>query len=144
MAHLFPSAPWAESYKDAINQNATYRTAAHDWDEGAIALVCAAEPALGIDGPRAIVLDLEYGECHGVKYTDRETAMAEAPFVIEADYATWKAVIRGELDPIVAMLSSRLALARGALGSMIKNVEGSQALVKSATSIETRFPDEAS
>ena len=142
MAHLFPSAPWAESYKDAINQNTRYREAAHDWDEGAIALVCKAEPSLGITDAQAIVLDLEYGECHGVHYTDRATALAEAPYVIEADYATWKSVIRGELDPIVAMLSSRLQLTQGALARLIKDVEGSQALVSSASNIPTQFPDE--
>jgi putative sterol carrier protein len=139
MAFSFPSAAWANAYKDAINQNALYRKAATDWDQGSVAMVCKPEPALGLKDPQAIVLDLARGECRGVVYTTDEFEIEEAAFVIEASYALWRSIIQGELDPILAMLTSQLRLAKGHLPTLIKDVEGSKQLVLSAAQVATEF-----
>jgi putative sterol carrier protein len=139
MALPFPSAAWAEAYKDAINQNALYRRAAADWDQGSVALVCKAEPALGLKEAPAMVLDLERGTCRGVLYTTDELDLDDAAFVIEANYAQWSSIIRGELDPILAMLTSQLKLSKGHLPTLIKDVEGSKQLVLSAAQVDTEF-----
>lgn len=139
MAHPFPSAAWAGAYQDAINQNALYRQAAATWDQGAVALVCKAEPALGLAEAQAVVLDLDHGQCRGATFTSDEFEIDDAPFVIEASYAQWKAIIRRELDPILAMLSSQLRLRKGHLPTLIKDVEGSKQLVLSAAQVETEF-----
>jgi putative sterol carrier protein len=141
MALPFPSAAWASAYKDAINQNALYRQAAAAWDQGAVALVCKPEPALGLAEPQAVVLDLERGECRGVLFTTDEFEIDDTPFVIEASYAQWKAIIKRELDPILAMLSAQLRLRKGHLPSLIKDVEGSKQLVLSASQVDTEFLD---
>jgi len=141
MALPFPSAAWASAYKDAINQNALYRQAAATWDQGAVALVCKPEPALGLAEPQAVVLDLEHGSCRGVVFTSDEFEIEDAPFVIEASYAQWKAIIKRELDPILAMLSSQLRLTKGHLPTLIKDVEGSKQLVLSASQVDTEFLD---
>jgi putative sterol carrier protein len=138
MSLVFPSAPWAEAYRDAINKNPLYKQTAAAWEQGAIALVCKAEPALGIAEPQAIVLDLERGTCKGVAYDDA-AALAKAPFVIEANYAQWKSVMTGALDPIKAMLQGQLRLTRGHLPTIIKDVEGSKQLVLSAKTVDTQF-----
>jgi putative sterol carrier protein len=139
MALLFPSAAWAQAYKDAINENALYRKAAAEWDQGAVALVCKAERALGLIEPQAVILDLAHGKCRGAVYTSDDIDIDDAPFVIEASYALWKAIIQGELDPIVAMLGSQLRLTKGPLATLIKDVEGSKQLVLSAARVETEF-----
>ena len=139
MALQFPSAAWANAYKDAINQNALYKKSAANWDQGAIALVCLAAPELGVPQSVGMVLDLIHGECQGVVYTDDRAVIDSTPFVIEASYAQWKSVIRGETDPIRAMLQGQLKLARGHLPTIIKDVEGSKQLVLSASKIDTEF-----
>jgi len=139
MALPFPSAEWAHAYQDAINQNELYRRAAADWDQGGVALLCKAEPALGLNEAQAVVLDLKHGACRGVVYTSDEIDIDEAPFVIEASYALWKSIIRGELDPILAMLTSQLRLKKGHLPTLIKDVEGSKQLVLSASKVDTEF-----
>lgn len=140
MALQFPSAAWANAYRDAINQNALYRKAAADWDQGSVALVCKPEPALGLKEPQAIILDLERGECRGVVFTTDEFEVEEqAVFVIEASYALWRSIIQGELDPIMAMLTSQLRLVKGHLPTLIKDVEGSKQLVLSAAQVATEF-----
>lgn len=141
MALPFPSAAWASAYKDAINKNTLYRTAAASWDQGAVALVCKAEPALGLAEPQAVVLDLAHGECRSVVFTSDEFEIDDAPFVIEASYAQWKAIIKRELDPILAMLASQLRLRKGHLPTLIKDVEGSKQLVLSASQVDTTFLD---
>lgn len=139
MALPFPSAAWAEAYAQAINENPAYKKTAGNWTEGAIALVCKAEPALGISEPQAMVLDLERGACRGVVYTSDPAVIGQTPFVIEASYAQWKSVIRGEIDPIKAMLQGLLRLSRGHLPTIIRDVEGSRQLVLSAGKIDTEF-----
>ena len=135
----FPSLAWAHAYKDAINQNALYRSAAADWDQGSVAMVCKPEPALGLKGLHAIVLDLFRGECRNVLYTTDELDLDDANFVIEASYAQWSAIIRRELDPILAMLTSQLKLSKGHLPTLIKDVESSKQLVLSAAQVDTEF-----
>jgi putative sterol carrier protein len=139
MAFRFPSAAWAEAYRDAINQNALYRRAAADWDQGTVAMVCKPEPALGLKEPQAVVLDLSRGECRAVAYTTDEFEIEDAAFVIEASYALWRSIIQGELDPIMAMLTSQLRLVKGNLPTLIKDVESSKQLVLSAARVETEF-----
>src|SRR5262245_41087814 len=133
MALPFPSETWAHAYGEAINQNPAYKKTAANWTEGAIALVCKADPALGFDEPQAMVLDLERGACKGVVYTTQREVFMATPFVIEASYAQWKAVIRGDIDPIKAMLQGQLRLTRGHLPTIIRDVEGSRQLVMSAS-----------
>jgi putative sterol carrier protein len=139
MAHLFPSAAWASAFKDAINHNALYQKAAAGWDQGSVALVCSAEPALGLSDAQAIVLDLHHGECRSARYTDDEEEIEAANFVIEASYAQWRAIIQREIDPIVAMLTSQLRLTQGHLPTLIKDVESSKQLVLSAAQVDTDF-----
>jgi putative sterol carrier protein len=139
MSLVFPSAAWADAYRDAINANPLYKKTAGNWDQGAIALVCKPEPALGIEQAQAIVLDLDRGSCRGVIYSSDPEALRETPFVIEANYAQWKQVISGATDPIKAMLQGQLRLSKGHLPTIIRDVEGSKQLVLSAKAIDTQF-----
>lgn len=139
MALTFPSAAWANAYRDAINDNALYRTTAANWDQGAIALVCRPAPERGLAEAHAIVLDLFHGSCRGVEYLTSLAPLEQTPFIIEADYAQWQAVIGGELDPIKAMLTGQLRLAKGHLPTIIRDVEGSKQLVLSARKVHTEF-----
>jgi len=139
MALVFPSAAWADAYRDAINANGLYKKTAAGWDQGAIALVCKEEPALGLDTKHAIILDLHQGSCRGVQYATDPAALTSTPFIIEASYAQWKAVMTGAVDPIKAMLQGQLRLTKGHLPTIIRDVEGSKQLVLSARVIDTEF-----
>jgi putative sterol carrier protein len=139
MPLVFPSAAWASAYRDAINANPLYKKTAAAWDQGAIALVCKPDAALGIETAQAIILDLLHGECRGVVYSSEVSDLQQTPFVIEAAYPQWKSVISGEVDPIRAMLAGQLRLTKGHLPTIIRDVEGSKQLVLSAKAIDTEF-----
>lgn len=139
MSLPFPSAEWAEAYRHAINQNAAYQKSAAAWDQGAIALVALPDAQAGLNEVHGMILDLKHGHCGGVVYTTERARIDQTPFVIEAGYAHWKAVMRGELDPVRAMLGGQLKLTRGHLPTIIRDVEGARQLVLSAGAIDTIF-----
>jgi putative sterol carrier protein len=139
MAITFFSAEWISRYKDAINGNPDYKSAAADWTHGVVALVCKAQaPAMPADV--GIWLDLDRGVCREAKAVSVEEA-AKAPFCITGEYARWKQVLRKELDPIKGMLQGKLKL-KGDLPTIVREVRSAQALVNSAASLDTKFLDE--
>jgi putative sterol carrier protein len=139
MGIVFFSDEWIRLYKDAINANADYKSAAVDWTHGVVALICKAQaPALPSDV--GIWLDLERGVCRDAKLVTVDEAM-KAPFCITGEYARWKQVLRKELDPIKGMLQGKLKL-KGDLPTIVREVRSAQALVNSGASLDTVFLDE--
>ncbi len=137
---VFPSAEWVVAYRDAINANPRYREAAATWDLGALALVCKAKAGSSLAEDVAIWLDLHLGECRAARLIPL-TEMAGTPFVLTAEYDRWKQVIKGELDPIKALLQGKIRL-KGNLAAVVRFVGASKALVATASLVETRFVDE--
>jgi putative sterol carrier protein len=137
----FPSAEWCAAYKDAINANLGYKTAAKDWTHGAVAMVVSAEPAIGIAEDMAMWLDVHQGECRDCRLVSRAEA-GDAAFVIVASYARWKEVIRKELEPTKGMMQNKLKLTKGHMPTMVKYVTSNKELVESTSRVPTRFVDE--
>lgn len=138
----FPSPEWVQAYKDAINANPNYKTAAKDWTHGVVAMVVKAEPSIGVPDDLAMWLDVHEGVCRETKLLPAKDA-AGAQFVIEADYAKWKQVIRRELDPIKAMMQGKLKVTKGNMPTLVKYVHSNRELVESASRVDTKFADEA-
>ena len=136
----FPSAEWVAAYGAAINASETYRTASLNWTFGAVALVVAAQPAIGLAEPLGIWLDLDRGACREARLTPAAEADT-APFILTAEYARWKQIIRREVGPIAAILQRKLAL-KGSLPIVVRFVKSAEALVDVATTLPTRFLDE--
>src|SRR5881409_3323598 len=85
----FPSAEWVAAYGTAINASETYRAASLNWTFGAVALVVAAQPAIGLAEPLAIWLDLDRGVCREARLVPAGEAQG-APFILTAQYDRWK------------------------------------------------------
>ncbi|MCS6798663.1 MAG: SCP2 sterol-binding domain-containing protein [Myxococcota bacterium] len=135
----FPSAEWAAAFRDAINDNPVYAKHAADWTHGSVALVCHAEPAVGLHEDAVIVLDTHQGRCRDASFAMGRQAAERADFVIEASYERWREVLAGRIDPIKGMMQGKLRLTKGHLPTMLKYVESSRALVSSAARVPTRF-----
>ena len=65
-----------------------------------------------------------------------------AAFVIVADYARWKSVIKKELDPIKGMMQGKLKLTKGHMPTIVKYVQSSRELVETTAKVPTKFRDE--
>ena len=141
MLYPFPSAEWCAAYKDAINRNAAYQTAGKDWTHGVVAMVVKAEPALGIPESMGMWLDVHQGSCRECRLVSAAEA-ENASFVIVADHARWKQVIKKELDPIKAMMQAKLKLTKGHMPTIVKYVTASKELVESTALVPTQFKDE--
>jgi len=137
----FPSAEWCAAYKNAINSNPAYKTAGKDWTHGVVAMVVKSDPALDIKEDLGMWLDVDRGDCRECKLISATEAQA-APFVIVADYARWKQVIRKELDPIKGMMQGKLKLVKGHMPTIVKYVNASKELVESTARVDTKFRDE--
>ena len=64
-----------------------------------------------------------------------------APFVLIAAYATWKAVVRGEIDVITAVVQRKIRV-KGSLATLVLHTRSAAALVVCARAVPTHFPDE--
>ena len=139
MSHLFPSDAWAAAYKQAVNDNPTYKTAGKDWTHGKVALIVKADAAIGIERDMAILLDVNAGACHAADYLPGEQAREGAAFAVEGPYDNWKQLIIENQDPIKALMQGKLKLTKGHLPTMIRYVESSKQLLASAQSVQTEF-----
>lgn len=140
MTFSFPSEKWTDAFKDAVNDNELYRKHGKPWTFGAVAMVVKADPSIGIGEDTGMILDVHEGQCRGTQFLSGSAdSFQSAPFVIEANYARWKSVIRGELDPIKGMMEGKLKLTQGHLPTMIRFVESSRQLVQSASKVPTEF-----
>ena len=135
----FPRAAWFEALADEINRSEAYRAAAADW-EGDIAFVIEADPERGVPNDVWGYLDLWHGSCRSGRLSTADDG-ATAEFVISASYRRWKDVVRGDLDPVRAMMQGKLRV-RGDLPKILRYVQAAHELVAICGTVPTRFPDE--
>jgi putative sterol carrier protein len=136
----FPTQEWFRALTDAINGSAAYREAAADW-EGDVAFLIEADPERGLPDDVWGYLDLWHGACREGVLVSPDRG-AEAEFVIEASYRRWKDVVRGDLDPVRAMMQGKLRV-RGDLPKILRYVDAAHELVAICGTVPTRFPDES-
>ncbi|HEY7763137.1 MAG TPA: SCP2 sterol-binding domain-containing protein [Actinomycetota bacterium] len=137
--HEFPGEDWFRALADEINASDSYRAAASDW-EGDIAFVIEADPDRGVPDDVWGYLDLWHGACRSARLISPE-AGAETAFTISATYRRWKDVVRGDLDPVRAMMQGKLRV-RGDLPKILRYVQAAHELVAVCGAVPTRFPDE--
>lgn len=124
--------PWAELFRDEINQSADYRKHGATW-EAPIALEMSFR---GSAENRTVLLDLHQGSCEQA----RCGSPGDAGLVIRSDVAGWKKILAGSMDPIWGIMSGQLKLVRGSLSELIPYALAAKALVDSAARIDASFP----
>ncbi len=135
--YTFPNLEWLKELQRILNESNEYRMAGKDW-EGALALI--SEPDDLYDQPIYIWINPYRGQV-------QEVAMMEtpdekpAPFALTGSYATWKSVVKGELDPIKAIMKGKITV-DGDVSYLVTQVKQAQALLKGLRQVETRFIDE--
>jgi ribonucleoside-diphosphate reductase beta chain len=132
--------PWAGALREALNASERYRDAARRWS-WRTALVMDADPARGIHSDTAVVLDLERGSCRSAEIMP--AGVADAEFVLRGDYAAWREIVEGALDPMTALLRNRLRLEQGSLARLALHASAARALAACAAEVPTRFVHDA-
>lgn len=126
---------WAAAFRTAVNDDAGYRDAARGWTNP-VAMVI--EASAGRASGMAVQVDLDAGTCLSAAALSADDV--SAPFVLSADLATWKEIVTGGFDPIMAVARGKVKLARGSLATLMMHAKGAKALVACAQKIDTLWP----
>ncbi|MBW7932264.1 MAG: SCP2 sterol-binding domain-containing protein [Gemmatimonadaceae bacterium] len=129
---------WADALRAAVNGDAGYRAAASGW-AWPVALVLEPAPHLDYADETAVELVLEHGQCTAARQLD-PTAVT-APFVLRAPYGVWKRLVRGTLDPLMAV-GLRHVKVQGSLTTLLAHAGVAKALIACARTVPVHFPDE--
>ena len=137
-AEIF-SDEWANLWSDEINQNEAYKKAAAKW-EGAIGMIMTVDGDMGIPKERIVIADLWHGDCRKA-WAAAAGELADVPYHIKANPATWKNVLAGKTDPIVGLMGGKLKLAKGSLFALLPYAKAAKELVNSAIAVDTSYPE---
>lgn len=113
----FPSAEWLQTLMEKLNTDQKYAQTAHKW-EGDM-LVCV-EPGGPIEKEERYYLDLWHGKCRDA-YAVEEGQDVKATFTLRGSYENYVRLLKGELDPMQAMLTRKLGV-QGNMAVMMRNV----------------------
>jgi putative sterol carrier protein len=126
----FPSTEWAAAYQKALNANAAYKDAAQAWVGDVLLRVLPAEanaPAPGVH------LALAHGECSAATYhADARSVASE--FVYEGTRENWERLLRGEVDPVKAILDGTFRI-KGNLAKAMRFTRAAKELVETAAHV---------
>lgn len=139
---VFPGVEWGELYRERINGSAEYADAAATW-EGDLVFVYEREPDKSVPDDVYSWLDLWHGRCRAIEMLQgpQDPKAASAQFTISAPYSRWKSVMRGELDPVKAMMQGKMKV-KGDLPTIVRYVQAANVLVALAGQVPTEFVDE--
>jgi putative sterol carrier protein len=118
MTAPFPSAAWLDALCEKLNTDDRYGQIARNW-EGDLAFDIT--PDARLQYPVLMYLDLWHGQCRAVEYNAAPESNPAVKFVLRSPYSNFAAILLGKLDPMTAMLTSKLRV-EGSLGYMMRNV----------------------
>jgi putative sterol carrier protein len=113
----FPTSEWLQALMDKLNQDENYARIAHAWEGD---MLCVIEADGKLKESVAYYLDLWHGKCRSVEIVSSEGGK-KAAFVLKAPYENYVRLLRGQLDPMQAMLTRKLAV-QGNMAVMLRHV----------------------
>ena len=141
MAYHFPSEEYVQAVMDVLNNDEQYAQIARNW-EGDILFVI--EPDKGVESddlPMTLYFDLWHGKCREVRIIDPQVGeVPDAAFTLTAPQANYLQVLRGELDPMQAMITRRLKV-EGSMAYMLRNVPTVLDFVRCCSSVEVEVEE---
>lgn len=117
MSALFPSAEWLAAFQAKLNSDEQYARVASKW-EGDMYFIL--EPDDVLKERVVMYLDLWHGQCRRVEIVE-DLARYSPAFTLKAAYSNFARVLKGELDPMQAMLTRKLDV-KGNMAVMMRNV----------------------
>ncbi len=142
--YLFPGPEWSRAYCRALTESEEYRSAGRNWRHGTVMLVVRDLPASIRERYNAesigMLLDLHEGVCRSVEWK-KDPDPAIASYTITGSYKTWLEIIRGRIHPTTALMTRKLKLEKGDIGTILKFARASIAMVNVAKIVPTEFPE---
>ena len=117
MSAVFPTAEWLKEFEEKLNADERYAQIAKNWEGDMYFLI---EPDGKLKAQVIMYLDLWHGKCRGTEYVT-DIACHTPTFTLKAGYTNFARVLKGELDPMQAMLTRKLDV-KGNMAVMMRNV----------------------
>lgn len=129
---------WARAWCRAVSASERFRRAAAGW-EGSIVAVLEADPELGIATERRVFLDLSGDGCRDGRPATAADLEA-AVFVLSAPARVWCAVLAGETEPVWALMSGAISLAKGTVPQLTPFAGAARELFEAARGLPAERP----
>jgi putative sterol carrier protein len=113
----FPSPEWLQTLYKKLNSDTHYAQIARNW-EGDICVVI--EPSGPLQQKVLYYLDLWHGKCRKVEIL-ADLPSIQPKFILTATYDNLSRIMKGELDPMQAMMTRKLQV-KGSMAYMMRNV----------------------
>ena len=114
---IFPSEEWLSTLVQKLNGDEQYAKIAHKW-EGDMTFVI--EPSGPLKEEITFYLDLWHGKCRD-GYLVEPSQNIKPFFALKAPYLNFKRILKGELDPMQAMLTRKVSV-QGSMAVLMRNV----------------------
>lgn len=128
---------WARAWQHEINESVSFRRAGSGWED-TIAFVMTDLAAVDGHGERAVFLDLQHGQCRLARAAE-PADLVDASFVIVSDRETWRDVLTGKLNLIMAVMRGKFSLRRGTLVGLLPHAGDAQALLATVQPLDTTY-----
>jgi putative sterol carrier protein len=116
MGTVFPSAEWLKALEEKLNSDERYAQVARNWEGDLLFII---QPQGKLTEEVRMYLDLWHGKCRRTEMMP--PAERQAAFVLTAPYEHFVSILQGRLDPMTAMMTSKLKV-RGSMAYMMRNV----------------------
>jgi putative sterol carrier protein len=133
MPQTFPSSEWLSALQQKLNADTRYNEIAKGWEGD---LFFDIQPAGSLREPLFMYLDLWHGRCRAIEYAADLADHPKPTFVLRSPYDNFSAILTGKLDPMTALMTSKLKVA-GSMAYMMRNVPTILDFVRCAREITT-------
>ena len=136
MAYTFPDNAWLQTFKDILNSDEHYAHIARKWEGDIMFNIDSGGPLIA---PAQLYLDLWHGACRNAFVVDQESPFDSKPaFILSASYDNFVRVLKGDLDPVQAMVTRKLRV-QGSMAYMMRNIPVVLDFVRCAREIDAIF-----
>ncbi len=135
MTAIFPSEEWLQGLEKKLNSDERYSGIAKNWEGDLLFLI---EPAGNLKEHLTFYLDLWHGRCRKIDYKPAPESYPNPAFTLTATYKDITAILKGTLNPMTAMMTSKLKV-KGSMGYMMRNVPTVLDFVRVAQEVTTEI-----
>jgi putative sterol carrier protein len=135
MPTTFPSEEWLKGLEAKLNSDERYGEIARNWEGDLFFFI---EPEGNLKEQLTFYLDLWHGKCRKVEFKPSPEAYPKPGFIFTASYKNIAAILTGRLNPMTAMMTSKLKV-KGSMGYMMRNVPTVLDFVRCAQEVTTEI-----
>jgi len=135
MTAIFPSEEWLQELATKLNSDSRYHEIAKNWEGDLLFFI---QPDGSLKEPLTFYLDLWHGQCRKVEYKPSPELHPNPSFTLSASYKDITAILLGKLNPMTAMMTSKLKV-KGSMGYMMRNVPTVLDFVRAAQEVTTEI-----